>query len=188
MALEEYRYDAESAEFDRFLRRTVLHINAARGGWVYLRDTQYEDSAFFTIEADTAYKIPMNAGIAERRWSNGLRFYDEAEGKLLGELGEVYLLTIQMDVEPQSNAATYIDIFARTGNDGAIRWRRTTEFAKGTGDSHHITYTTDVFFIEPAAADGVEFFVRSNGPVDIENIEFEISVLFLPVNAVDGNL
>lgn len=93
-------------------------------------------------------------------------------GKILGQTGDAYILTINMTTVPTSAGTTQLEVWVDIGGTVGELYRRIITFPKGQGVAREVTFTTGIYTLNTWQQNGGTVYIRANGTADIYNIRF----------------
>lgn len=144
-------------------------------GWGSYTDTQYTNLSPFAVSANTDTTLPNNAAtkIETQKPSDIVTFYNGTH--ITGREGDGVLVTVDFVAVPTSPSATSIDTWLDIGGSIGEIFRRTTEFPKGNGVAHNISYSLSAYMLGTWEDNGALFRIRCNGPCNVYNIRYVIT-------------
>jgi len=182
-----------AAEYNELIQRLIAAEASALNqkdntGHAFYADTQYTELSPLSILADTDTLLPNNAAITiDENLPQDIQalpvpqFYDGA--KVLGLEDDSMGGLLHFRAKPTSPAATYVEVwFDFTGGTGmpadiADAARRIIAFPKGSGEERPINYVVIGSVGSAWADNGGVIKCRSNGPVDIYDVQYTINRL-----------
>lgn len=93
-------------------------------------------------------------------------------GKILGQNGDAYMLTINLVAVPTEPSTTQLEVWVNIGGTIGQLYRRIVTFPKGQGIEREITLTIGIYTLDTWQKNGGTVHIRANGTADIYDIRF----------------